>query len=980
MTYKQFKLRGAATTALLIALSASYANAQDAQDDDAIVVTGTYVKGTPTDGALPIDVYTSEDLIKSGVSSPLEFIKSLPSVGGVLGDSNVYAAGTEHGVGSINLRELGRERTLVLFNGRRAIPRPGAGAADTQLIPMFALGQIEILNDGAAATYGSDAIAGVANFITKKNFEGVEVAANYTFVDGSDNDYQLSALIGENFEKGNIMIGVGYQHRSELSNTERDFTQVSYAENPAGYSPYSNPSTYLPLAGGTPVAGLTLDGAEVGTCQALGGTERFAFNAFDVCNFTYVPFTNLVEDQERFQIYGQADYDFSNDLSFHGEALYSHVALDSIAASPSYPPQRGPNGPATTAQFVVPGSNPGFADFVSQTFAPGSLPTVAANAAVIFFGRPFAFGGNPLDPEAGAGRGSAVSEAFRLTGGFEKTFSDNFEGQLYATYLENDRSAFSPDIIGSRYQAALNGFGGDDCTGTVAGANGCLFFNPFANAVQTSAITGGTNPAYVAGNENSVDVVDWFSAPYGARNKEDQLVLDLVFNGNTKLSFANDMAFGYAFGAQYRKSNFSISPIGRFSDPDQVPCAIEGDTSCQDDPADANQELGPFIFFGQFGAANYKQDVWAAFAEGNLTVTDNFDVTLATRYESYGGNVGSTFNPKLSARWQATPSIAFRGSIGSTFRGPLAGDLSDGTALAVAPFESVGGTYKATREGGNADLAPETALASNLGVIFNKNGFKFSADYWRYDFEGRFADLPYVAIANAVSGGAGDGTQLADCSSAFVDFVDFSGGCTQGVTTAADVLTVNTKTVNGPDVLTSGIDFSAGYKFDLGSADMSIGGSATHILKYDVGEFEYEGLQFDDGYDAVGFTNYSRSTGTVSDWRTNAYVRAEVNDVLFGYSMRYIAGVDDNRCPDSGPCATTELGPTDFGRRVKGFVQHDLSVAYTLDIAGSETNLRLGVENVFNKDPSAARLQQGYDPYYGNPVGRVFKVSARSKF
>ena len=139
------------------------------ENDDRIVVTGSFIRGTPEDAALPVDVFTADDLAEQGVDSPLEFIKELPSVGASLGDTNQFSTDAQgfQGVGSLNLRGLGPQRTLVLVNGKRTIQSPGSGFVDTQLIPLFALERIEILKDGAAATYGSDAIAGVANFITR---------------------------------------------------------------------------------------------------------------------------------------------------------------------------------------------------------------------------------------------------------------------------------------------------------------------------------------------------------------------------------------------------------------------------------------------------------------------------------------------------------------------------------------------------------------------------------------------------------------------------------------------------------------------------------------------------------------------------------------------------------------------------------------------------------------------------------------------
>ena len=169
---------------------------EDTPTGPEIVVTGSLIRGTPEDSALPVEVTSSQELAANGITNPLEFIKELPSSGAVLGDSNQFSTSSQgfQGNGSINLRGLGPQRTLVLFNNRRFIPSPGDGFSDTNLIPLFALDRIEILKDGAAATYGSDAIAGVANFITKKNFNGIQVQSDYKIVDGSKDDYNASIV------------------------------------------------------------------------------------------------------------------------------------------------------------------------------------------------------------------------------------------------------------------------------------------------------------------------------------------------------------------------------------------------------------------------------------------------------------------------------------------------------------------------------------------------------------------------------------------------------------------------------------------------------------------------------------------------------------------------------------------------------------------------------------------------------------------
>ncbi|MCD1621627.1 TonB-dependent receptor [Citromicrobium bathyomarinum] len=959
----------------------------ESEPDVTIVVTGSYIKGQREDGAQPVDVFGQAELEARGIDSPLEFIKSLPSVGPVLGDSNQYGAGGSQGVGSINLRSLGRERTLVLFNNRRFATEPGDGAADTNLIPLFALDRIEVLKDGAASTYGSDAIAGVANFVTRRDFTGVELAGDYEFVDGSDNNYRLSALAGFDLGAANLMIGAGWQHRSELPTTARDFTQVPYADNPTGYSFLSNPGLYAPLGfipgRGVTSLGLAVDGNRVDACESLGGIEgafpRAVGAPLPVCRYSYIPFVNLIEEEDRYQFYGQLLVDLSDTVRFTAEALYSHTELKELGYSPSYPITQGPNGPGSASAFTVPASNPGYAAFLEQTFAPGTPPRLFTPvlASIVLF-RPFALGGNPLD-ERGAGRGQAINDAWRVSAGFDFDLTDNLSLQTFGTYIRSSRLAFSYDIVSDRLQRALNGFGGDNCTGTTPGANGCLYFNPFINAAPGNPALGLTNPAYVPGNENSQEVIDYLSQQSGTRATEEQFIVDAVFSGDFEV-FGRRL--GYAFGGQFRQTNFATDPLNRFSDPEAYPCAIDGDRSCLDDPNDTNFPVGAFTFLGQYPDARLSQDVYALFAEAQMEVFDGFELTGAVRFEDYGGLVGSTVNPKLSARWQVTDFLALRGSVGDTFRGPLPADLGTAGVRAVAGINVLGGNFKATDTVGNPALAPETALTYNMGAILEFGGFNFSVDYWTYEFEGRFTNLPIQAIAANVAPGGQDGTQLVDCSSPFVDYVVFAGGvCTQGTTIGNDISRLQTQTVNGPDVTTSGLDFSVNYRTNLGPVRLNLGANATYTLKYEFSDFEFNGLLFSPGYDAAGYANYDRAPGTVSKWRASGYVNLQFDPVSVTWSSNYIGGVTDNRCDGLQFCAETpEFGGTNFGREIGDFFVHDLFATVDLTLAGVEAELQGGIENLFDTDPPAARLEYSYDPFIGTAKGRTFKVGVKLRF
>lgn len=972
----RFLANTALVTPLMLALaSPAMAQAGSAasvdEEEPVIVVTGTYLSGQKENGPLPVDVYGTAELQERGIDSPLEFIKQLPSVGIVLGDSNQYAAGGSQGVGSINLRSLGRERTLVLVNGRRWAPEPGDGAGDTNLIPMFALERVEVLKDGAATTYGSDAIAGVANFVTRRNFDGVEVAGDWNFVRGSKGNYKASALLGKTFGAANFIVGIGYQHRSELATTKRDFTQIPYAVNPSGWSFLDNPGSYLPRLNATPLAGVTMDANRLDACTSLGGiVGQFpsGTSVFPVCRWSYVPFVNLVEKENRIQVFGQATVDLDDSTKWSADIIWAQSEVPELGYSPSYPPTSGPTGPGSTSRFTVPSANPGFASFLTQTFAPGS-PAFLANNASITFWRPFGVGGSPLDPR-GAGEGGAKSGVWRVSSVLNKEFSGSFKGELAATYINSTRRAYSLDIVGTRLQAALNGLGGPNCTGTTAGANGCLWFNPFINASEGNAALGLTNPAYVAGNANSADVINWMRQENGTRQREEVAVIDMVFSGDT--SFGS-MPFSYAFGGQYRWNNVVTHPLNKFSDRDAWPCPVENVFNCA-------VPTGAFIFLGQYPHVNVTQKVKAVFVEAKIEPFDGLEIIGAARYEDYGSPVGSTFNPKATARWQVADFFALRGSVGTTFRGPLPNDL-EGSTSAVAGIVAAGNAFKSTDTIGNPDLKPETALTWSVGAMAEFGGFDVSVDYWQYNFDGRFTTLPIQAIASAAAPGT-SGTQFVNCASPFVQYLVFQGGtCTQGTTRALDIARVRTQNVNGPDVTTRGIDFSVNYRGDVGGLKLNVGVNATHVLEYSFSDFVYNNLTFSTGYEAAGFTNYDRAPGTVSKWRGNAFVNGRVGPAALTYNVSYVGGVTDNRCPANAPCTSTpEFGGTDFGRKVRAYHQHDLIATIDLPIAGADFELTAGVENIFDRAPSAARLEYSYDPFIGSALGRTFKLGGKVKF
>jgi iron complex outermembrane receptor protein len=497
-------------SALAIAVSLGLASAASAQsaaptEVEAVIITGSLIAGTPEDAALPVDVIGAEELAKQGSPTTVELLKGLSVSNGVLGDTNQFdarAQGSE-GSGSVNLRGLGPTRTLVLMNGRRLPVNPfalaGAGAVDTNIIPSAAIGRVEVLKDGAAATYGSDAIGGVVNFITRTNFEGLEVGASYKNVDGSDGDYTGSLVFGWQGDNANFLFAAGYQHRSTLPVTERDWANQPYLSNPeGGWSAAGNPSTFIALATGQRFRD--------DQCAPIGGFAGFS-GATPVCYWHHTEYDNLVEKEDRYQLYSEFNVDVNDTTKLHLEMLYAHTEVPEWATSPSYALLGAPT--ATTSpvpgQFYIPGTNPGLIEYMNDhpgTFAgytsagAASVVTTAnlAGGVLVVASRPFGMGGNPMF-DYGASTGSRTFDAFRFGADLKGEFSNGMHWDVSAYYGEEQGNRTGYDTVVSRYQLALRGLGGANCNGIVAGQPGstCQWFNPFSSAVPSNAISGASN-------------------------------------------------------------------------------------------------------------------------------------------------------------------------------------------------------------------------------------------------------------------------------------------------------------------------------------------------------------------------------------------------------------------------------------------------------------------------------------------------------
>lgn len=945
-------VRGVLAGSLMVgAVAAQAQQAASVEELEVIVVTGSYIQGTAEDAALPVDVFTAEDLQMQGSPTMVDLVKSIPAVQGVLGESNQFGSAQSTGSSNINLRGIGAVRTLVLMNGRRIAASPTGNGVDTNLLPMAAIGRIEVLKDGAAATYGSDAVAGVVNFITKNNVEGLSLDASYSYIDGSDGDYTANALWGTRADRWNFMVAGGYRHRSELNTTERDWAVRTFEENPqGGFSTFGNPGTYSVTA--------TRAFRDPG-CTPLGGTEIVSATGTPQCRFQYIPFDNLAEREEHYQLYSEFNMDIGEKTSLHVEALYAGHDAPEENSSPAYAPTQGATltgGNISAPSYIIPLSNPGLRAIL-PLLDPATIAAVQARGAVTASGlqwRPLGSGGNPLTGEGK--KDERLFDGYRFSASLNGEFGPAIGWDVGLTFSENSREANTPDMLAVRLQAALSGQGGPNCGGGPAGSPGCLYLNPFSNAFAS-------NPALGLPNEFNFDpalandraVIDWLFEDVGFKDTASALVADVVFNGELPLSLPGG-AIGWAMGGQYRDEGFERE-VNFFTDIERNPCVdtpVNGNMNCL-------TQSGVFTFFGPMRPQDLSRDVFGVFGEMNLPLLDSLQAQVAVRYEDYGGTIGSTTNPKISLRWQALDWLALRGSAGSTFRGPQQTQVLDGFATTLQFTSRLSG-YKPYDTYGNPDLDPEEADTFNVGAIAQAGNFKGSLDYWTFKFKNPITTEGGTDLVAAFFGTST--APLNFCGVAGYEGLQARFEFAGAACAPAALIRTTVNVINGPEENISGFDASLSYLFDgVFGGELVVGTDASYTMEYERDSLVVEGIEIQEKDDYAGTRG---GIGSLPDLRGSAYMDYSTGMHSARWTTRYIAGVTDVRPSVQG-------GNSDIG----SFLTHDL--VYRLQLPG-ETTVSASVFNLTDRDPPLVWLDLSYDPFIGNPLGRYFKVALTKQF
>ena len=949
---------------------------------DEQVVTGTAFAESPINLPYSVAVVGREKMEEQGSPQLVDFFKNLGASHGVIGERNSWynsdqAGAIAESVGNVNLRGLGASRSLVLVNGRRQVYVParliGGRFVDVNTMPSIALDRIEVLKEGASAVYGSDAVAGVANFLTRSYFTGFEVAASRDQFAGAG-DTNFGAIWGGKLGRAHAVLSAEWMGRQELLATERNWTLRPFEGGRGGWSSVGNPGLFFtPQLSGTEDAGdfiAALNSAQNSLWDDVPGNEQgfldprcgaFGGHAEDwTCRFRYMPWDNLIEKTHHIRTFAEVNGSLDSDIDYHVEGLWSQATIPDWLTTPSFPPFPFLfNGIQQVAS-----DHPGREAFCAQYGATEEYAAACSGDADWYFrGRPV---GN-TGPGRTLHRQSRTERlAASVNGDFEGLGGRAAHFDLGLSYSRTSGNTNLPGTYTERLFLAFRGFGGPDCgvgvmvdstaaagmkleeTNKVAGRGDCQYYNPFSNAIERSRQPGSpfeseVNPDFVPGLANSAELMQWLiREESNLASTADLLVADATLTG----AWIEDLA-SYALGYQFRRFNATGDPNDA-GDVTVNPCPVLGDTTCS-----AQDTFGPFSFTNVHRPYSASQTVHRFFGEIPLNLGTRLDVQLAANYEYH--DVASSFDPKLAWRYSfsesSTHSLYLRGSVQTTFRTPSLDDVNESPLTSLEWIKETG-IYQAVDKIGNPNLEPERAFTYNAGVVlFTQAGIEATFDYWSYDFENMIGAMPHGEISALY-----DGESTRDAVKQYILCPD---GWATGTCAASELERVRVDFVNWPGVKTSGLDLHLGTRLDAGPGYFAVGLDGTYTLEYRTKALMLGDLELQPETEAAGYLNYGNPIATslpklkgrisaTYDWSTYS---------LISY-LNYISSYQD---------AGSSVAPD-----IDSFLTCDVNFLWRLS---SQFNIALSALNLADVEPPFADIELMYDGFTHDPKGRRLKLA-----
>lgn len=920
---------------------------------DSVQVTGTRIKTAELQGQVPIQTLNRADIERTGLTSIGEVLQELTASGSALnakfnssGNFGFPPDGSGVGAGSaqVDLRHLGSKRVLVLVDGIRWVNESSASgvgsSTDLNTIPLAIVERIEVLEDGASSLYGSDAIAGVVNIITRRTFDGAQVTLNYgQYGKGDGTNQGMDLAWGTSGEDFSLFLGASYVKQDPIYARDRaqarfpiPGTGLTFASSatPDGRFQFVDPNTGV-RQNLTPNAG-------VGTPQydGSGGCTRSSdYHCFGTADrYNFAEQNLLLTPSERKGVFAQFRYYFNDDVQWYVKALGNRrESTNQAAPEPIFlGPDAGTGNPLAD-NIVISALNP---------FNPFGFDLNSATNLIQIGRRPVEGGPRRYEQQVDTqyfGTG--------LVGTFEGA-SRTWFWDVNGMYSKNKAEQTN---YGSYNLFNINlGLGDPAACAAVAG---CVPLDIFSGA-------GSITP----------EMLRWIQ-PVVRDRSQNELSL-FTANLSSELFQLPGGAVSFATGYEYRKYEGSYQPdpltvAGRYNGVPSLP------TSGSYDVNEAYLELNIPIF-------------------ANSTLGDKLDLNIAGRYSDYS-TFGGEFTPKYGLRWQVSDEFVLRTSYAEGFRAPTIGELFGSAARADLQLSDpcsigLGGTaprgsaancatlgvpvnYQQANQqisvttGGNEQLEPERSRSFSAGFVFSP-GFGSNASWSdRLDLEVTFYRHHVDGAIQAINAQ----TQLDLC----VDTLDALYCDGIGRASTGGINAFNNRLTNLGSIKTDGWDVDLFWTLPESA----------------LGRFKLSWQNtFVGRYEALGAAGQRQPQGpgievvdsAIPEWTSNAVLDWSLGNWTASWTARHISKLTE-QCGDAVEFAVCST-PAEGTNQLDAITYHDAQVGYRFDwLKGLQ--LTAGLNNVFDKDPPICLScsLNGYDAStYDIPGGRSWYVRADLKF
>ena len=471
-----------------------------AQEVEEVVITGSYIKSSPTDGASPVEIIGRDEIDNLNATTIADITANIAVNSGSENNSDSFTQGSTQGTSNINIRGLGLSSTLVLIDGKRqtlysSTANDGSVFVNTSAIPVIALDRVEVLKEGAASVYGSDAVAGVVNYILRKDFTGLEIEVSSQEADiGGQTDDRLGAIWGFEGEAGNFVLALSQLNRSPMPGAALNPSLAQLGISTLGTSfVMFAPSTVEsgPYAGTYGRLQTVPDPSCVenkGILIPVPGGQR--------CGFFYGDRFNVVNDEDHSSVFASFTNELANGVTFNMNYTLTEIDVNDNPQSPSYP----------ALSYTVP----------SRAILPGQ----AGNP----FGVPVLWLGRPLGSAFPSPNAPREIENDRFAMSLSGQYNNGFSWDFSVTQSSDSAYGRQPDTSTSKFAAAIAGNGG-----------------PSGNQSWNLA-----NPT-----SNSQELIDWISTAQQTWGSTDLSVVDYVITGEAG-------GMDIAAGLQFRDEEFTI--------------------------------------------------------------------------------------------------------------------------------------------------------------------------------------------------------------------------------------------------------------------------------------------------------------------------------------------------------------------------------------------------------------------------------------